>query len=263
MVTKEKALKIRESDERLTLSYYSQILRYSHSYKRKILKAIEDIVGDFDVLTGKPQDYDLLRSIIRDLPRIMTGQISTDLIRSYEDVVDRRLRSANAMMVKLELPGGVIQPEKLGSVITRKANIAQAVINAETRGLESVQEQVSKYLTAMSNGQSVTRASLISDMTSKAGVAPQYANTIAQTELAAVDREVRIKQTVSAGLDQMMYVGSVDSVTRDFCLRWVGEVRSIEFWESIANPTDPNPVSVYGGGYNCRHRLVPFNPEWE
>jgi hypothetical protein len=114
----------------------------------------------------------------------------------------------------------------------------------------------------MQSGETVTRRQLIDALEAKAGVAPQYAGTIANTELAAIDREIRLVQTQAAGLSLMRYTGPVDRITREFCLENLGRIESLNYWEMLQNPTGPNPASVYCGGFNCRHRLLPWDMAW-
>jgi hypothetical protein len=49
-----------------------------------------------------------------------------------------------------------------------------------------------------------------------------------------------------------LYVGPVDSRTRDWCLGLVGKVRRKEDIETLDNGQLPNPF-LTGGGWNCRH----------
>jgi len=57
------------------------------------------------------------------------------------------------------------------------------------------------------------------------------------------------------GIEKFQYVGPIDAKTRDFCKHHTGEVKTKAEWDSLDNG-QKNPVSVYRGGYNCRHSLV-------
>jgi len=47
----------------------------------------------------------------------------------------------------------------------------------------------------------------------------------------------------------------LDDKTREFCRKHIGEVKTLEEWDKLDNG-QLNPVSVYCGGYNCRHFLM-------
>lgn len=70
-----------------------------------------------------------------------------------------------------------------------------------------------------------------------------------------------------AGLTHYEYYGSLIRDSRDWCVRHVGKVMSIEEireeWASNdwkgKSPGDP---LIVVGGYNCRHHFFPVEPEW-
>jgi len=92
---------------------------------------------------------------------------------------------------------------------------------------------------------------------------PKYVGTIANTSLFAMDRSIRKAQSDKAGLTHAKYFGQLDQITRSFCRRHVNKIHTWQYWESESNDTGPNPVSIYCGGYNCRHSLIPYDPAWD
>lgn len=59
------------------------------------------------------------------------------------------------------------------------------------------------------------------------------------------------------------YGGPVDSITREFCREHAtattNNVYTLDALNSLDNgPGQPKPVSVYLGGYRCRHNLIPM-----
>jgi hypothetical protein len=56
-------------------------------------------------------------------------------------------------------------------------------------------------------------------------------------------------------LDTFQYVGPLDGKTRDFCKSHIGQVKTMEEWNALDNGQIA-PVSIYKGGYNCRHQLI-------
>ncbi len=60
----------------------------------------------------------------------------------------------------------------------------------------------------------------------------------------------------ASGIKKFRYSGkSIDGLTRPFCARHYGQVKTKAEWDGLDNG-QLNPVSVYMGGYNCRHSLV-------
>lgn len=56
-------------------------------------------------------------------------------------------------------------------------------------------------------------------------------------------------------IDQYQYVGPLDGKTRDFCKKHLGEIKTLAEWDTLGNG-QIEPVSIYLGGFNCRHKLV-------
>lgn len=56
-----------------------------------------------------------------------------------------------------------------------------------------------------------------------------------------------------------LYVGPRDSKTRPFCAAHLRKCYTAEYLDSEDNGAEqPKPVSLYIGGYNCRHSLAPM-----
>jgi hypothetical protein len=60
---------------------------------------------------------------------------------------------------------------------------------------------------------------------------------------------------IEVGATKFRYVGPLDDKTRPFCREHLNEVRTIDDWNTLDNG-QILPVSVYKGGFNCRHSLV-------
>ena len=63
-----------------------------------------------------------------------------------------------------------------------------------------------------------------------------------------------------AKIKDYRYVGPLDDITRPFCRKHINEVKTMAEWNQLDNG-QLDPVSVFGGGYNCRHELVPETEE--
>ena len=78
------------------------------------------------------------------------------------------------------------------------------------------------------------------------------AHTLFDTQVSIVGRQIVWLASVQDEQQAYLYVGPVDSQTREWCLAQVGMVRSQPAIETLDNGQLPNPF-LTAGGYNCRH----------
>lgn len=87
------------------------------------------------------------------------------------------------------------------------------------------------------------------------------ARTLMQTSLAGVQRDIN-KQTFDALPSDdaaMIYMGPNDGATRDFCRALEGKViKKSDLGEIKNGQKGASDFRRYGGGWNCRHRLMPI-----
>ena len=80
-------------------------------------------------------------------------------------------------------------------------------------------------------------------------------NTWVTTSTSGLYRTSNTLLAQDNGLTKFTYMGILDSRTRPFCKRYIGQTRTQEEWNTLDNG-QVNPVFVYAGGYNCRHSFV-------
>jgi hypothetical protein len=85
--------------------------------------------------------------------------------------------------------------------------------------------------------------------------ASRYAKTFVETAQTAFSRIANQNLAESAGIEKFEYVGPMDTITREFCAAHIGEVKTLEEWDELSNG-QIDPVSIYAGGYRCRHMLI-------
>ena len=85
----------------------------------------------------------------------------------------------------------------------------------------------------------------------------RYASTYADTALVSYDRTVSWKTWEAGGISKFLYRGPSDVKTRPWCLARVGKEFTTGEIAKMDNGTRLMPVSVYGGGWNCRHVWTP------
>ena len=82
-----------------------------------------------------------------------------------------------------------------------------------------------------------------------------WTNTWIDTSLSGFKREASISLMKDNGIKKVKYLNPRDALTRDFCNKYAGQVKTFEEWDKLNNG-QISPVSIYMGGYNCRGRWL-------
>jgi hypothetical protein len=102
------------------------------------------------------------------------------------------------------------------------------------------------------------------------GLYSRYVKQVSRDALGQFDGQINAKIAEEFGLDAFRYVGSIIDDSRAQCVRWVGkrileksEMESEINWANnngsgMIPGTNPDNFLIYRGGYNCRHRAIPF-----
>ena len=108
------------------------------------------------------------------------------------------------------------------------------------------------------------KADLLSDIEKELSISEQQTKVLVSTTIRAFASSMRVQHAQKAGIKWFTYVGPNDPSTRDWCKRWVGTRFTLEQLEEDANDPkggrgkQPLPASVWRGGWNCRHSLIPL-----
>lgn len=106
---------------------------------------------------------------------------------------------------------------------------------------------------------------LVDDVQAKMGGARAASLAAVDSMAMAAGRQITILDAEAGGVDVYGYGGPVDTITRPFCrehhTRLTRQVYTRQALDRLSNPGQPGPVSVYLGGYNCRHNLQPMTRE--
>lgn len=105
---------------------------------------------------------------------------------------------------------------------------------------------------------------LVDDVQAKMGGARAASLAAVDSMAMAAGRQITILDAEASDSDMVYgYGGPVDAITRLFCrehhTRITKQVYTREALDRLSNPGQPSPVSVYLGGYNCRHNLQPMS----
>ena len=122
--------------------------------------------------------------------------------------------------------------ETIGSL---RPMVLESIITGERPDFDKLEEQIGSRLTS-------------------------YAKTELDTSIAAFNRTLTFNQGQAVGIEQYLYIGPFDKITRPFC-RDVLASRSPAIYsiKEIASMDNGQGLSVIqtGGGYNCRHIWSP------
>lgn len=83
----------------------------------------------------------------------------------------------------------------------------------------------------------------------------RYAGTWLTTGLSGIYRESSITLALDNDIKKFQYVGTIIATSRPFCKKHLGEVKTIEEWNTLDNG-QLAPISTYMGGWNCRHSFI-------
>lgn len=256
-------------DDDLYEQYEQAIKRDSRRYKQAVTRSLESALSGL-MIDGdgfvRPTDMnrELLAGVASRMERIYEDAGLQSMVGDLFSTFEERLDTMNDLMLRLELDEGTIRDfRSLPEIDKHIQSVADRVSNAVPEISSAVQTKIVEFRNDLSVGNSVRFEALTKTLTTRAGVLPEYSRTIANTELGAIDSIGRDMQADRAGINKLRYSGVLDEITRDFCSSWLGKIRTRQFWEKLNNQTNPQPALIYRGGYNCRHRLMPWVDEWE
>jgi hypothetical protein len=85
----------------------------------------------------------------------------------------------------------------------------------------------------------------------------RYVNTWVETASTSFANEAGVRLAEDNGITKFQYVGPEDKLIRPFCQKYLDEIKTLEEWDELNDEQGQiPPVSIYRGGYNCRHQLV-------
>ncbi len=104
-------------------------------------------------------------------------------------------------------------------------------------------------------------ATIEADIIAQTGVAGARAITQAQVAVGAYNQAWRQQLADQAGLSHSLYYGTLKANSRHFCRVCLGRVFTAAQIEELDNG-QIDPVSLFRGGYRCRHSWLPVDPAW-
>lgn len=267
MVNASQALKIYDADSKQMQRARLNMLKAGVTAKNRIARELADLLSPLfsenGIIQSSGRNQAILDELERSLPGIFDRYVGQDMSGDVMGILNNRLTDYDKVAKRLGLERAVIGDNiaQFDFIRSKTAIMAESFDTGSVKAINTIQDALTGARYSIERGKLGVNT-LKEALIQHAGIAPKYAGTVANSMSMSIDRQVSQEQTKRAGLDKMRYTGSVRQNTRTFCLEWVGQVRSIDFWKDLQNDTGPQPVIEFCGGWNCVHRLLPWSDEW-
>lgn len=226
----------------------NDIEAFDDDFIARLKKSEERLVG---ALTEATESGELMRakdvdSAIAETQRIMENS-------GYYDVVTDRERYQYYLVLSVEM----LAVQGVKDVAYTSATYQEIQALAEARYIQSlnvaddVRNTIAQSVMDLRFG-AVTRTDMLRELY-ETGM--PRARTMLDTANTGFVNIAHTKLAEDVGINKFRYMGARDKLTRPFCNAHINEVKTREEWEALDNGQGL-PVFLYGGGYNCRHRLV-------
>lgn len=278
-INSTQAIRYIAQDERFLLELLAQINNQKIKHREGIEEILERyIVSEITDENGYLKPNALTDEEITRMQQELTATYAPGVLdEAFAEVVglvDDRLVTIDDLMLTLELEDGILGDAvfEMETVQTEVEKIATGFARGAygtdeyTGSVERIQNSINRYRFDKSKSEFTLRSELMDTLRTDANVGMNHANSVAQSSMATIDRALRRAQALEAGIEHGLYSGPFDAVIRPFCNDWLGQVQTWAFWDALVNNMPPGlmdtPVSKYGGGINCRHRIVAWLLEW-
>lgn len=258
-----------QEDEKLMDRLERAVFGSAESYQRSLNNALDDAIGslitdDDGLIRGTVENSNIIEQIERDIDVILEENGLPEAKDEILDSYKQRLDTVDNLIDEAGIEGASgIDFESLPEIQQEINKFTDSLDDATPEVAQIVRNEMNQFRNTVDGGGAVSFSDFRQTLITKAGIMPRYAGTVGNTQLMSLDRTARIAQADKAGIKKMKYMGVLDGLTRPFCRDMVGEVKSIEDWRNMQNNVDPQPVSKYCGGWNCRHRLMLWRDEFE
>lgn len=225
---------------------------YEDEFERQIRPIVDRIRTDGEYVANDMQNERLLDDV-EDMAEYVHNRQVDALSSAVILTLVTRARNANGLL----MPNKSFNFDPAPLVAPFLREIEQKLRQASRDAVD----RIGSFVTQVKN-ERTSKAVLSKNIFSKVNIVKSFTNFVSVNALYEVDRIIRQEQAKIGGFEWMLYVGPDDSVTRDWCADHVDKVARTVYWETTENDVGPQPPLVYGGGYNCRHRLIPIELSW-
>lgn len=235
--------------------------------QRELDLEVSEVIKDLNTFLKKNLKKILDEAVKGDeVPAIALSQLLTEFknkglkkqIGNIAEIYGSELARIKNYFIESEL----MDADKFDAIIdmdTVEALIKFRVEDIQNRSVAVIGSLRPKIMESVLLGAKVALPELSEDITQ---AMLNYTKTELNTALISFSRTVNLVQAESVGIDNYLYIGPYDKITRPFC-RKVLSMKSPPIYSMAEIKTMDNdqglPVAVYGGGYNCRHRWRPVS----
>lgn len=254
-------IKLYKFDTAMTV-YAKRLRKRMHDQTKQIVAQLTD---QGRLIRPGPQMVQMMQQLERALIDVLGSDEAKTYLRDVSKILTKRALEMNRLVKKLGLPDEAL----IGPDITRNSRylnalerVSDSLSRSNAVATQKIAQTIQRYKTLANTSDAVPYRKFLSELQVATGIPARYTGTVANTSLMSMDREMRQDQATRAGIEKAKYVGPRDMITREFCATHLDQVQSWTYWQNTTNQVGPNPPAQYGGGWNCRHALVPWLDEW-
>ena len=245
MATREQELirrRIDATDDDIAL-FVSRLDKFWSANLRRILAALK---------TGA-QNAVQAASILGSLQTALEAAGLTDELRALRKIYGKQLD--NIAETFAEVKSGDIFSRADRTTVETLVNFDESVITNKI--YQATDSLSSTLIRQVVTGAKLDTNQLIEDF---GATTAQQITTEMNTATSGFYRSMTQAKAKELDVEYFAYVGPLDDITRPFCKSRVNKIftrSQIQKWDNGTNL----PADIYGGGYNCRHDLVPMSKE--
>lgn len=232
--------------EKLTLSAAEDIDKYLTEFETVII----DLVSRGEITDARAKDIEAeLRS--------MTGDATKSLTRAIALQFPNITTAEGYYFDSLGLDAKI-------SAAERKFVFEQFVKGYSSRfgSLTEDSRLALRRIVRRSIGETLDEDRMATDLRAEGDKLASYAKTISRSGIAQVSQAYNTLSADKAGLTHAWYAGTLTPATRPFCRAHYDQIFTRSQILSMTNGSF-DPVIENRGGYNCRHRWVWVNTDWD
>jgi hypothetical protein len=219
---------------------------------------IRSLKRDGDLIARDAQNILAIDNASRTLALTIQGLGMDDALRTETEALNSMARG-----ILSEYKGQLDERYSAESLASIQM-LAEGADQQITSAMGVLAEGVAAMLRAAALG-GTNVVQLLADVETRLLLGEANVLTIAITTLHSFSTSVTVAHSKEAGVEWFAYIGPDDPSTREWCRHWVGRRGTLAMFEASADQwkhgSQPGPVEVYRGGYNCRHDLVPLFAE--
>jgi len=243
-----------KADNRTIDAFERNVIKIQNDLMRRTLSLVSNleidsagnIISSADNIAFASKSLGSLR---RSLTQSGYGDLVADYVVGYEDQIENIVAISKG--IGIDLNPSALNPQELQSLQGNYLSEFEAIGDRAMRQLQTV-----IYNSTLNGSELGTMidglGKVIVGTDKKGGQLKNHAKTYAQTSLMGYDRFVTNRLGQEAGLDNYLYLGPNDAVTRKFCRRHVNKSFTLEEIKNLDNGQGL-PVLQFQGGWNCRH----------